>query len=776
VRITEFLIARYGHIENERPSKPSDFTLFWGMNERGKTLTIDALVKLLLGKEARLFVRMDRIDEQPSGYAVVEIDGQQYKLPEKGALTGLCNLSGSECRNVFIIRASDLSIEKEHKSTDTEKEADFYAEVTDRFTGMKTRRISDVREALFYLARITPTGKFRDVKDEGLKGRFEAAVSLASEIVRLSDEIESSGLDTMERQAVDTAETIDRLENELSVLDDARKRKRYETGFAAVERLEEAVRQTDELAQYRDDDEQAWRDAEREASRIAADIASLRAQLEKKQAELEKRTAELRTKERDFQIIRSRKQKIDEDVRPRLVSYEKRLGRNAENTQKKGLYTLLSAISAAVLCASLVGIIIRPQILFTGLAVTSFLVTGVCVALLAWTTAGRARIERDFQEVKIDLARLELTGKTVQETLANLQKFNELYEKRLDEINDLKQDRAVLEREIRSIISEEIPQQEQTASTTGYTIIDIQRRCGCRTVKELGEKIAERRRAESAVSEQIAILSGRFGKGTGNPAEDITPWRQKVAEFSPYRGKAVGVEFTEFAYQEKQEARKAAQQVFAEVSSRLADFKKRLEYIKQQAEIILAPKDDVIFCDTSIDLSSIAEKLSAFVGKHQSDRDAAMIAATIFEEIGTEERQQVSQFFGEESPVSGYFSSITGGLYDAVSFDHKDKIIRIRKRSGEYLTPDKLSSGAYDQLYLAIRLALGRRIAPDGAGFFIMDAPFIRSDPDRLAVQMKMLADIVREGWQVLYFSSKGEVREVLDKEIKKGAVTLIDI
>ncbi len=39
-----------------------------------------------------------------------------------------------------------------------------------------------------------------------------------------------------------------------------------------------------------------------------------------------------------------------------------------------------------------------------------------------------------------------------------------------------------------------------------------------------------------------------------------------------------------------------------------------------------------------------------------------------------------------------------------------------------------------------------------------------------------MLADIAAEGWQVIYFSSKGEVRDALAKEIKKGAVTLHEL
>jgi DNA repair protein SbcC/Rad50 len=776
VKIFEFHVIRYGPVNYKNPFALSDFTLFWGKNEQGKTLTIDALVKLLLGKETKRFDNINRVEGQPSGHVVITVGDKLVKLTAKETLTEVCGISEADCRNIFIVRASDLSIEKDAREKEKEKEADFYAALTDRLTGMETGRISRVRDALLSLARITPTGKFKDVKDEGLKARFETALLLTDEIARLSAEIEESGLDALEREAVDAGEEIERLNEELANMDDARKRKRYETGFAALEKLEQAAKAADDLARFRDEDERAWLKAEQEGGMITAEIAHLWGLSEKKQAELDKRTVELKAKERDFQVLEGRKRKIDEDVRPRLVDYEKRLGQNAENTQKKGFYTLVSAISAAVLCASLIAMILKPQMMFAGLAAAGFIATVVSIVLLARVVGGRARMERDFQEVRLDLARLELPGKTVPETLAAIQRFNEAYKKRLDEINGLRQERVVLEREVGNIISEAIPRQEQAAAAGGRVIADISRRSGCRTVNELGEKIAARRRAESAVSEQAGILSNRFEKGDGNLKEDIAFWRRKIAEFVPYRDKGVGVEFTERAYQEKQEAKRAAQERLAETSGRLTDFKKRLEHIQRQGEIVLAPKDDVILCETSVDLASIAGRLSVFVSEHEADRGAALTAVEIFNKIEAEERQQVSLLFGEDSAVSRYFSTITGGLYDAVTFDNEDGAVHVRSRDGSEFPADKLSSGAYDQLYLAIRLALGERLVSDGAGFFIMDDPFIRSDPERLARQMAMLSDIARKGWQVIYFSSKGEVKEALTKEIKKGAVTLFEL
>ena len=49
-------------------------------NEDGKTLTIDAIVKLCFSRQVREFHKIDRVDEIPEGYLIVEgsngIDGE----------------------------------------------------------------------------------------------------------------------------------------------------------------------------------------------------------------------------------------------------------------------------------------------------------------------------------------------------------------------------------------------------------------------------------------------------------------------------------------------------------------------------------------------------------------------------------------------------------------------------------------------------------------------------------------------------------------------------
>jgi hypothetical protein len=85
-----------------------------------------------------------------------------------------------------------------------------------------------------------------------------------------------------------------------------------------------------------------------------------------------------------------------------------------------------------------------------------------------------------------------------------------------------------------------------------------------------------------------------------------------------------------------------------------------------------------------------------------------------------------------------------------------------RNEDGKILEAEKLSGGAYDQLYLSIRLALGEKLLKGKKGFFIMDDPFVKADSDRLKRQIEMLWRIKDLGWQILYFSAKGEIKDIL--------------
>ena len=130
MRIKEFSIDKYGPLSNAGSVRLSGFNLFYGENEDGKTLTLEALIRMLLGKDRKVFPDIDRVEENPEGYVVITMDtGEELKIPEKGYVTDLTGIFPNEYRNLFVIRNSDLSIVRE---------TEFYGDVTERLTGLRT--------------------------------------------------------------------------------------------------------------------------------------------------------------------------------------------------------------------------------------------------------------------------------------------------------------------------------------------------------------------------------------------------------------------------------------------------------------------------------------------------------------------------------------------------------------------------------------------------------------------------------------------------------------
>ena len=72
MKIREFQVHRYGPLAASGRVALGPFNLFWGENEDGKTLTVEALVKLLFGRKANFFEGIERVPEEPDGYIVLE--------------------------------------------------------------------------------------------------------------------------------------------------------------------------------------------------------------------------------------------------------------------------------------------------------------------------------------------------------------------------------------------------------------------------------------------------------------------------------------------------------------------------------------------------------------------------------------------------------------------------------------------------------------------------------------------------------------------------------
>ena len=229
MKIKKFTISHYGPLENIT-IKTGMFNLFYGNNEQGKTLIIDALIRLLIksgrlkttsSKITKLFRAIHRVEHAPEGYVVVEYKGKDYVLNGKKYPDNFIKISPHELRNIFVIRDSDLTIEEE---------AGFYSSIMDRLTGLRTEDIERIRQALLKLGKLTDKKKeLADTEEaQHIKSRYNEAKRLLQDIESINNLIKKVKYDEYENQIYSLRHKKEILNRQIEKYNSARNRKNYE--------------------------------------------------------------------------------------------------------------------------------------------------------------------------------------------------------------------------------------------------------------------------------------------------------------------------------------------------------------------------------------------------------------------------------------------------------------------------------------------------------------------------------------------------------------------
>jgi DNA repair exonuclease SbcCD ATPase subunit len=771
MKIKEYLITRYGPLKNKEPFQLKDFNLFWGKNEEGKTLTIDALVKLLLGRNTRDFERIERVEENPEGYVIILDDrGQEVKLPEKGDLTKVVDLTPSECCNIFIVRNSNLSVAR-----DVAQESEFYTNVTDRLTGLRTKEISKIKEILREIAKITPEGTFRNIKDEKLKTRMSDANLLEGKINDLVKEMKEKGFDKLEEEAARQREEIKRITKKIESLEDARKREKYEKGKEALGKLKEFLEKFKDLEIYNQDDEQLWRDCEKEVKNYTEQKEKLHTELkeiEEKSREIIKKLSEV---ERDFMVFNDRKKILDNDIIPELKEYMRKSENLAQQERKSKFFSLVGIISAILLGISLLGVIFSSSLLLFYILVVLFSISAVISGIFRLQfVRDKAWLAGAFERIKSNLSKFGLDSEDIAGINFNIQRFEEEYQKKHNELQQIEKEKGILEGKIIELRDKRIPDIENKIKDANEKMDRIKTKSKEGSLEEYTEKFKLKQKVERSIEEQNIILKSYFGEKSKELKENIPYWGEEIGRFEEYKDKAKDIKYSETVASELEVKRQELEKKLKEINDRMLFFQKEMLEVERKVNEILRLEEEYLYCKTTVDLEAIKGKLRGFINENESNRDNALKVIEIFEEIEAEEKEKVSELFGKNSPISKYFNEITGGLYKEVIFNQGK--IEVIHSDGTILGADKLSGGSYDQLYFSIRLALGEKLLKGKKGFFIMDDPFVKADPERLQRQVEMLKKISKLGWQVIYFSAKGEIKDAFKEDIDRGTINYVEL
>ena len=769
--LKEYALRRYGPLPDSGKQELGVFNLFFGANEDGKTLTIDALLKMLFGKAAqRSFQAIKRVEEQPDGYLILQLEGSQdVKLPEAGSLPDLLEISPAEFANIFIIRDSNLAIANEDQ---------FYRGVTNRLTGMRSEEINLIINELRELGKITSTGDYKNTAPDKLKEGLSKAHVLLEKGEQLAAKMLDEGYAGFEEELAALNREREECREQLKLQREAAGREKYETGFNALNSLKRALRDKEQLSLVTEDLHNDWRNAESKFGHISDERKRLEDDLKESREFLENARSEMLSAKAAFREAEQEQKKVAATIENGLVEYNRQEASFCRWESIVEKSTLSRFIGAGFLAfiLTLAGSIFRP-------AWWTFMLLGLAVVVVLFTTT----VYLIFIEKKSKLNQAEATLLARAEGLnlnagdipalrrnfglleikvnaaaAHLNEAENSLEWRQIEFNRIKKELEARDKQLAQIRSDLAGFQQQT---------------GAEKLEEATGIIKRQQELQREIEKGAGILESHFGKGDqpGLMAEMKGYWQSQIDSLENYKGAAPGVVYDRKAVAELNERLSSLEQETVTLKELLNERRDEMRTIEKELLEIFSTEDpEDLRCETTADLKMMLKKLAEWIAACEDHRGAALAAISLFEKIEQEEEEKVSELFSGQSPVDSYFSQITGGLYENVTYDPDNNTVNIIRKDGHHFTADQLSGGAYDQLYFAIRLALGEKLLQGDKGFFILDDPFIKSDPERLQILLSMLFSIVADGWQILYFSSKGEIRQALEDKIAAGEVRQI--
>ena len=711
MRLRSFIVRSYGLLRDLGRIELGDFALFWGKNEQGKTMLLEALLNLLLGRGALPGGVGRRVPDDVDGDVWIEFQGKEHKVRKRG-WSKLVGIPSDVLYNLFVVHASSLRVDSE-----------VYGDVGERITGTSLSGIKKLKEHMFSVVGLSPSGKaLSDSKSAGhLKSRYESAVRL---IKQIRDRKDVASIGELEASLRRLQEELDTLREKIKQMEQAGMWARYielrsklDKLDALKDRLSGMGVDREPLKRWKELSEELGRAEDREKALIEEfEMLGRRAEELRRQKEaLQEELTEWGNKEREVERLEGW---LRDWKQLRMWAY-------------RGL--ILGMISGGV------GLLLGVFVNLWFLLVLAFVFVGVLWLHLL--------VRGSYSKVCSLASALgfKSTGEALLSEMALWKGSFEQLKLKMSEIGG--EEKALVNR--RAKVVEELEDLRKTIVDIRGEIAEVSVKCGVDSIEDYERLVAEKEglviQCKTIEQELIDVLGEDF-------REEISRMAGEVEETT--------VEFDRRELEKLRIRERELEEEVARLREREEDVVRFLGEIEKGVNTVLEGEWYVRGTDG---LSGVLSALEDFIRGVDRRVELARVIAEVLDEIAEEEAGRLDSIMGEGSELSRWFSSLTGGLYDAVLFDGE---IKVKRKEGTVLLPSQLSSGALDQLYFLVRVFLGEKLLEGEKGFFLLDDPFLRADGDRLRYLTDFLFDLVDRGWQVIYFSAKDEVRRLLEGKI----------
>jgi len=632
-------ISHYGPVHDLELDIGQGLNAFYGKNESGKTLIVEALTKMLT-EDSSDFDGIGRVPQQPNGLLTVEKDGREFDVSQESLGEIFGDVTAGDIRNAFVVRDFDLRLPERENDFGN---GDYFKDVTDRVLGSKTQKIESLRSEISdvgFLTNKTSEAGLENRKSSGkLADRKEKAESLRNEIEEFTDQVEEEDLYGKYSKIDSLEKKINSKHREINELENARKQKKHGKGLQLLKSLRQAEEKIQEIKKERHGFE-----------------------------ELD----ELRKKAEAFQ---EKEIKVQGSKTGALVS---------------GLVSL-SAFTAAAF---------NPVLLVIGAAVVSLFVAAFFAEKYRRSSKQVRKQEKEKEKIIENAEAREIEASSI----PGVVKAVDSYEDELDR----------------------------------------------------KEKKADKRKSQA-----LGELKGLFNADL----ESIEDWQKELDSFSnsfesvDRQFEEGDLEKAEKKVEELETKKKSLEEDIEEYDEVIANFDTAIS--DAIAERFL--ENEVVDLATVQDLDKALRQLDEFISTLEEGVQASVDAISVLEEMEEEEEDEFNKVFDEGSYAVEMFREATDGNYTDIKYDKASRKIKVVRKDDRELEPEALSQGTYDLLYMAVRLKLAKEIL-GGPGFLILDNAFVHSDRERVEKEIEFLEKLEDEGWQIIYFTFRDDVRKILEE------------
>lgn len=776
MHVKRIVISRYG------PLKPfddslSEFTVIHGPNERGKTLIIDALVRMLFKDDLkrphhRWFGNLTRVDERPEGFLVMATHAGEKKIGADESLASVAPvaISPEDFRNVFLIRDSDLTLNDEGA---------YYGRVSERLCGTRSTAIDRLKDVLKRIGRLrsattdSPLAIRKDRDQKRIGEQVAAAERLLDEMIATGRVLARDDFDVSYRRLAELAEARERLEEEHRRVRAAETRARLEQARDAIHAARADIAAVAALAAADDDRLAAWREFDVKRGMIEKDLADAIARGEALRAARDEAASgweSMRAVAADREALRDR---AAAELRPVLEAWktECALCGHADRATRAVVAVMVASIVLGA-AAVVVALLTRSPIA-VGAAFAGAVAAAGCGVSLWRGSRARLRLARREAELVAVCARVGLRTESAADADHAVDALERDAAQAVQHARDAEVVMRQRESDVAAIEAAATDRRARLAET--QVALDLLRKStGFETVELLDAAVLRRRAHEGEIATRLALLHDWI------PAASRTADREGFLRACEEEARRGIESLPADGAHDDPEAAARVERELDRVSEEERALRQRLDRTRQdlgRIEVRIADLGAIeppVHCRTSRELAEAQRRLTGFCESVQRDARLAKEAIRILQEIEIEENEKVGELFGEGTLVSRWFHDITDGRYRAVHLEEGE--VMVEMADGRRLSASALSGGAFDQLYLAIRVSIAERMLPESKGFFILDDPFLKADRDRMRALMKMLRHLVGLGWQVIYVTAKDEVVDALRTDIAAGTVRLIEL